>query len=840
MNGLIGKTLGPYQILEKIGRGGMATVYKAYQPALDRYVAVKVLPAHLAEAPGFAQRFQREAKAVAKLEHPNILPIHDFGQQEEHTYLVMRYVEGGTLEDIMGKPIPLERVTPLLVQMAEALDYAHERGVVHRDVKPSNILLDPDGRPFLTDFGVARIMEATQQLTGTGVGVGTPAYMSPEQGQGRKVDRRSDVYSLGVVLYEMMTGEVPYQAETPIAVVLKHINDPLPLPRKVNPAIPEAVERVILKAMAKSPEDRFQTAREMARAIDAALREARSAERPKVVEAQGPAESSAEASRGLSLEATKRLWWIVPVVLALAGGTLLVTSGTLKARPTTAPTSAATVAAQASATAPVAETAAVLETRASSTEDLAFYDDFNDPAYEGTLNPDLWIQDQSGTCEIGQEQGSLKFANRVSDEDTECKLWLKDMILPGAAGGSFEAQIRLSSDHTDTYAETGIRLVAEGLSRGDWFALCSLKTDAEGPGAFFETYDSAGQEIHVAGQADYDRWHSLRLVVDPGATRVSCFLDDVELGSKEPTLARELEGSGLRMDVHFWRPAGASGTAYVDDVRAAHSETVAHAPTASPAPPEAYLTPLPGADTTTWQHITFNLDDPIVGQRAIRQAIALGTDRRALGDAWSPPYEPVILNSYIRPDSPYYAGDSNLVVYPFDPERANSILAEAGWMDQDGDGVRERGGIPLRLRYIANQVPERIALAQAFQSQMQSMGIGIDIEVLDFQGLMSRLSVGDFQLAQFGSKEAQEEFIPRAAFTEGCENSYFHSACIPTTSTGWKGSNLSRLQNAEMDSLLEQLLQVSTFDERRPLLMQLQRLFTLELPMLPLFCMPQE
>ena len=271
MDALIGKTLGPYQIVERIGRGGMATVYKAYQPALDRKVAIKVLPAHLAEAPGFAQRFQREARAVARLEHPNILAVYDFGRQGDLSYLVMRYVEGGTLKDLLGKRLPLERVAELVSEIADALDYAHERGVVHRDVKPSNVLLDPQGRALLTDFGVARIVEETQQITGTGVGVGTPAYMSPEQGKGKPVDGRSDVYSLGVMLYEMLTGQVPYQAETPIAVVLKHINDPLPIPRQVNPAIPEAVERVVLKALAKEPEDRHQTAGEMAKALRGAI-----------------------------------------------------------------------------------------------------------------------------------------------------------------------------------------------------------------------------------------------------------------------------------------------------------------------------------------------------------------------------------------------------------------------------------------------------------------------------------------------------------------------------------------------------------------------------------------
>ncbi len=274
MNSLIGQTVGGYRILEQIGQGGMATVYKAYQPSLDRNVAVKVLPEPLAQRPGFEQRFRREARAVAKLEHPHILAVHDFGLEGNLYYLVMRYVPAGTLKALLGRPISLVMAAELVGQMAEALDYAHGQGIVHRDVKPSNVLMDRGGWALLTDFGLARMMEPTEQITGTGVGIGTPDYMSPEQVLGRKADERSDIYSLGVVLYEMLTGRVPYEADTPMAVAMKHIYEPLPLPRAVNPSIPEGVERVVLKSMAKAPEDRYSTAGELARALRAAVAEA--------------------------------------------------------------------------------------------------------------------------------------------------------------------------------------------------------------------------------------------------------------------------------------------------------------------------------------------------------------------------------------------------------------------------------------------------------------------------------------------------------------------------------------------------------------------------------------
>jgi len=271
MPDLIGQTLGGYRILEQIGRGGMATVYKAFQPSLDRNVAIKVLPPYFAEQDDtFLKRFRLEARAVAALRHPNILVVHDYGEQDGTTFIVMEYVEAGTLTDRLGRPMPLPEIEVLLRQVAASLAYAHEKGVIHRDVKPSNILLPKPEWPLLTDFGLAKIVGGTH-LTQTGAIAGTPAYMSPEQGRGDTLDHRTDIYSLGIVLYEMATGVVPFKAETPMAVIVKHIIEPLLLPRAVNPELPEAVERVILKALAKDPQDRFSNANEMADAFTSAL-----------------------------------------------------------------------------------------------------------------------------------------------------------------------------------------------------------------------------------------------------------------------------------------------------------------------------------------------------------------------------------------------------------------------------------------------------------------------------------------------------------------------------------------------------------------------------------------
>jgi serine/threonine protein kinase len=276
MEDLTGKQFGPYRIVAPLGEGGMAAVYKAFQPGVDRFVALKVLPQHYARDPQFVERFEREAKVLAKLQHPHILPVHDFGEADGYTYIVMPFVESGDLATLMTQQqFSLAEIGRMIGQIGDALDYAHTQGIVHRDVKPSNILVDQRGNCLLTDFGLARIVSGyANKLTGSGFMVGTPEYMSPEQGLSEAVDGRSDIYALGVVLYELVTGRVPFSAETPVAVILKHVNDPLPLPREIDPTVPEVVERVILKAMAKNPEDRYATPGDMVNALQAAIQAA--------------------------------------------------------------------------------------------------------------------------------------------------------------------------------------------------------------------------------------------------------------------------------------------------------------------------------------------------------------------------------------------------------------------------------------------------------------------------------------------------------------------------------------------------------------------------------------
>ncbi len=267
MPSLVGTTLGTYQVADSVGRGGMATVYKAYDPATDRYVAIKVLSEEFAQDSGFLARFEREAKVVASLQHVHILPVFEYGQKSGITYLVMPYISSGTLRDLLERErLSVAEAVRIFVQLGEAVDYAHRRKVLHRDLKPGNVLLDSSGNVLLTDFGLTRLVETPSTLTGTGV-IGTPAYMAPEQAQGEDVDARGDIYSLGVMLYEMITGDVPFKADTPIAVIFKHINDPLPSARLKVADLPEGIDQVILRATAKKPADRFQTAGEMVQAL---------------------------------------------------------------------------------------------------------------------------------------------------------------------------------------------------------------------------------------------------------------------------------------------------------------------------------------------------------------------------------------------------------------------------------------------------------------------------------------------------------------------------------------------------------------------------------------------
>src|SRR5438105_6350436 len=261
------RRLASYTLLEPIGHGGMAVVYRARQESLDRTVAVKVLSENLAASTEFMERFRREARTAASMRHPNVITVHDFGEDDRGVpYLVLEYIGGPTLADLMDVGLDDQRVPDLLDQIAAGLDYAHARGVIHRDIKPGNVLMTDDGRAVLADFGLAWLLEGAH-LTLTGGGIGTPEYMSPERAAGEPIDHRSDVYALGVVLYEMLVGERPFVAETPIGVLLQHLQDPAPSLLDARPDLPKSVADVVARALVKDPNERFASAGDLARAF---------------------------------------------------------------------------------------------------------------------------------------------------------------------------------------------------------------------------------------------------------------------------------------------------------------------------------------------------------------------------------------------------------------------------------------------------------------------------------------------------------------------------------------------------------------------------------------------
>jgi serine/threonine protein kinase len=280
MKDLVGQDLGQYHIIEQIGKGGMATVYRARQSSIGRDVAIKVLPSTLMHDDTFLGRFYQEAEVVARLQHPHVLPVYDFGEFEGMPYIVMAYLNGGTLADYIRDhgPLGLDEVGRFVGQISSALDYAHRKGIIHRDFKPSNVLLDEQGNTYLADFGLAKVSESTMQLTGTGI-LGTPMYMAPEQAESGELTAAVDVYALGVTIFQMLTGRLPYEASTPLGVMMAHVTQPIPDIRNIRPDLPDAAQTVISSALAKSANARYASpgtlATALAFALEAAAKELR-------------------------------------------------------------------------------------------------------------------------------------------------------------------------------------------------------------------------------------------------------------------------------------------------------------------------------------------------------------------------------------------------------------------------------------------------------------------------------------------------------------------------------------------------------------------------------------
>ncbi|MBM3122289.1 MAG: serine/threonine protein kinase [Chloroflexi bacterium] len=354
MPGLVGKSLDTYHLVEQIGQGGMSTVYRAVDGRTQQDVAVKVLSPTISSDRRFVRRFRREAGLLFRLRHPNIVPVTDYGEAAGFVYLVMPFVQGDTLHDRMVQQrISVPDLAKWIGQVSDGLQFAHDQGVIHRDIKPANVLISRTGNALLTDFGLARLVEGSASLTGSML-MGTPAYVSPEQGKGQKLDARSDQYALGVILYQIAAGRLPFEADTPMGTVLQHIQEPVPAVRAFNKDVSPALERVLVKALAKDPEGRFPNVAALNAAYQAALAGGDDAVRQPTQVITGPrrpASSQVMARRRTGL----RAGWVVVGVLAVAvlalaavvaGPTLF--GGTPEGSPS-APTSEAPVAALPSA-----------------------------------------------------------------------------------------------------------------------------------------------------------------------------------------------------------------------------------------------------------------------------------------------------------------------------------------------------------------------------------------------------------------------------------------------------------------------------------------------------------
>ena len=423
--------IGRYEIKSELGRGGMATVYLGYDPRFEREVAVKVLPPELLHAdPQFRLRFEREAKIIASLEHHSIVPVYDVGADEDQPYFVMRYMTGGSLsERIKAGVFSVEEATRIIERVGPGLDEAHSKGIVHRDIKPSNILFDSKGTPYISDFGIAKLSQAQAgNVTGSGI-IGTPAYMAPEQAQGDSIDGRADIYALGIILFEMVTGRQPYEADTPMAVAIKHITDPIPLILNANPKLPPGMDMIIHKAMAKDRDDRFSSSKEMLDALYAVMR-GDTTKLPPVI-APKTIQSTVVQKPVVAKKSFNAMAVVIPIVAlaAIAGGFFIFNGMNNRPPVTEAPASTLTSAPVTETSEPTAEeaTQAVIlpvetatETPPAATETVAALPSFGGADQVAFVaNNEIWLMNIDGTDpQVLTNDGGSKSDLQFLDSET--------------------------------------------------------------------------------------------------------------------------------------------------------------------------------------------------------------------------------------------------------------------------------------------------------------------------------------------------------------------------------------------------------------------------------------
>jgi serine/threonine protein kinase len=513
MEDLTGKQFGHYQIVAPLGEGGMAAVYKAYQPSMERYVAVKVLPRHMSTSEEFVNRFRREAKLLAQLQHPHILTVFDYGEADGYPYIVMPFVNSGTLANLLQKrQLSLPEVRRVMVQLGDALGYAHARGMIHRDIKPSNVLIDERGNCLLTDFGLARMAESATKITSSGAVMGTPAYMSPEQGAGSNIDHRSDIYSLGVMLYEMVTGRVPYTAETPIAVVFKHIQDPLPSARKLNPYLPESVELVLLKVLAKNPDDRYQNAEDFVLAIQKAISDTGTSDTAvsqippastQKFQSSSPesiaTQPSLEAATSRNLQPRRFPIWIFVVVGVVAIAAIAIFIGSNKLTPQVPPPPSETNIAT-NVSVPIIDSPVPSATSIPPTEPPTSVENFRDDFAGQLAEGWTWLDEDPTKWSLSAVDGSLQIM--TSDASFDGPYLPLNILLRDAPAGDFEISTALHFAPTSNFQAAGL-VVFQG--QGDVLqfsrAFCDVVNACVGDGVYFDNFENGsvtGSNYHTA------------------------------------------------------------------------------------------------------------------------------------------------------------------------------------------------------------------------------------------------------------------------------------------------------------------------------------------------------
>ncbi|MCB2160544.1 serine/threonine protein kinase [bacterium] len=608
---LVGKSIGRYRIIEQLGQGGMAVVYRAYDTRLEREVALKAI--RIGEIPEsqrerLLKRFEREAKAQARFSHGHIVQVHDYGEYEGAPYLVMTYLPGGTLKQRVNGAVTYREAAAILSPIADALAYAHKREVLHRDVKPSNILFDGEGQPMLTDFGIAKLLGEVEEatLTGTGLGVGTPQYMAPEQWKGKPVEQ-TDIYALGVVFYELVTGRKPYDADTPAALILMQATEPLPQPSTHATDLPERVEQVLYKALAVNPEDRYENMAVFAEilkelSLDESHKPIKLSSNTSVLNSQKGIPDLSDAV-GMNNDQTydafdgepikqkkpkkenKALIWIFGG-LGIVGGIIGLLIFLFTRQADIIPVSG--IVQEATETIQVINTDLSIATiedlststpRPSSTPIMSLptpypiyfrlFDDFAKGSVSNPIDSTIWSVNESSNSNLKWENGYIVFSGENEGIELEAinpEGWSLSNI------GRIQALMRFDEGFEGEYAFTkvGISTVLDD-GDGTWWVQCRLGAfDPENPSLVCDSYRWGDEPIVMyqtnAIPIEYGVFYEVAIEIEPHGKLVQYFLDGEEIGIYQPKEYGLLQDAEFTWSIGLWMDANTVASGAIDEV----------------------------------------------------------------------------------------------------------------------------------------------------------------------------------------------------------------------------------------------------------------------------------